>query len=75
LIQASFSAFSPIVKALTDAMKSFPTSVELKGANDVHVTLNGAHVLSQLQPLIAKMIAEKVEQGVRDAFKKKLPDA
>jgi hypothetical protein len=32
-------------------------------------------VLFQLQPLIQKMIAEKVEQGVRDIFKKKLPDA
>lgn len=75
IIQASFSRFEPVAKALTEAMKAFPSSIDLKGVNEVHVTLNGAEVLGKLTPLIQSMVADKVTEGISREFKKRLPDA
>jgi hypothetical protein len=73
-LAGALEKFAGSSSALVEALDRFPRKVELGGTPRVEIVLNGADVLSRLEPGIQKAIAERIGPAVEAALARKIPD-
>lgn len=56
-------------KGLTDALNSFPHTLEITGKQTVEVVVNGAEILTTIMPEIRDMIASQTQLALSKKFK------
>ncbi len=74
LVQA-LTGFNQSSQTLTEALKGFPSKIAMEGKHSVEVVVNGAEVMTKLEPAIAQMIEAKATEAVQKVFRERLPDA
>lgn len=71
----ALTAFNSRAQALADAFNKLG-AIQIQGSfsHKVEVIINGAEVLSKLQPAIQDLIVSKTQSIISDTFRKNLPD-
>lgn len=73
-LATAFSTFDSSSKSLIQALNAFPQSISLEGNQKIEVIINGAEILTQLEPRIRKMAIDAAITKIQEFAKDKLPD-
>jgi 23S rRNA pseudoU1915 N3-methylase RlmH len=74
-ITDTFTSFITSANPIAQAMKSFPSSVEMRGTHTVNVNINGAQAMSQMQPAIEALIQSEIGKALTNYTLQNLPGA
>lgn len=67
-IERSFTSFASVGGELAKAIAGMPHSISLEGKQTVEVILNGAEVLTHLQPEIGKMVERQIKNAIQTLY-------
>lgn len=70
----AFNTFERSAQLLSDALTRFPTTLTIEGRQTVEVIINGAQVLSQLQPEIQQMVVSQTREALQRFVSRNFPD-
>lgn len=72
--EKSIKEFSRTSDKMTEAMNNFPREVSHTINGKVEVILNGAEVLTNIQPAMQELVERKIAEGIRNFVNDNLPE-